>query len=98
MGALTAGPSYLRLASLACGRVDFLGEGAHRLAQGVYLLREVGIPLEQIGLGLGELISVLRGGFLIRLVGPRLGLLGDDHEAARVESPGREQWSWLDGW
>jgi hypothetical protein len=37
-----------------------------------------------------KLISVLRGGFLVRLVGPRLGLLGDDHERAGVERHGRE--------
>ena len=49
-----------------------------------------GVLLQQVGLDLVELVAVLGSGLLVGLVGPGLGLLGDDHERAGEEGDGRE--------
>ena len=72
--------------------MDLLSEGTHPLAPGVDLfaqrvdlLGEVGVLGEQVALELRQLVSVRRRGFLVGLVGPRLCLLGDDHQRTGVE-------------
>src|ERR1700686_2207564 len=65
--------------------VDLLGQRAHSLGEGVDLLGHVGVLLEQVGLILVELLSMLRRRLFVGLVCPRLRLLGDDHERARIE-------------
>jgi hypothetical protein len=64
-------------------RVELLGER-------VDLLGQLGVALKQVGLELCDLVAVARRRGLVGLVGPRLRLLGDDHERADVEGDGRE--------
>jgi hypothetical protein len=66
--------------------VDLFGQGAHLFGQGVDLLGQIGVLLQQVDLRLSELVSMLRRRLLVRLVRPRLSLLGDDDQRASVES------------
>jgi hypothetical protein len=70
--------------------MDVLGQGVHPLSQRVDLLREIGVLLEQISLGLRELLAMRRRCHLIRLIGSRLRLLGDDDQRTGDERHGRE--------
>jgi hypothetical protein len=70
--------------------VDLLGQGMKLLGEGVDLFGEIGVLLQQLGLGPGQLVVMLRGRLLVGLIGPGLGLLGDDHQRSGVERDGRE--------
>jgi hypothetical protein len=70
--------------------VDLLSQSVKLHGESVDLLCESGVLLQQVRLGLGQLVVMLGGRLLVGLVGPGLCLLGDDHERPGVERDGGE--------
>ena len=71
-------------------RVHVLGQPLEPARELVDLLGQVGVLLQQLRLELRELLAMRGVGLLVGAVGPRLRLLGDDHERSGVERDGRE--------
>jgi hypothetical protein len=68
--------------------VDLLSQRFQLRGHGVDLLGEIGVPLQQVGLALGKLLTVPRASLLVRLVRSGLRLLRNDHERTGVERHG----------